>query len=231
MASNDESAGPSVVEMSTARLEAFSDGVFAIAITLLVLNLELHDSHDLGHEILRMWPSLVAYLVTFGIVGVIWMNHHLMFHYITRVDRVLMIINLMLLMSVAFLAWPTAVLADAIATGESQRTAAVLYGSTLVIGGIFFNAIWVYASSRHRHLGDHISPDHARDIRRKFIVGPFFYLFATVVGAFSAAAGLLIYAILLAAYMFEAGAARRRTSPVAPAPSPPPLVTQPPPRS
>ena len=202
---------PSAVDMKPGRLEAFTDGVFAIAITLLVLNLEVESSRDLGHELLEMWPSLIAYVVSFLIIGVIWMNHHLMFHYITRVDRPLLILNLLMLMCVAFLAWPTAVLADAVHTGESEGTAAALYGGTLVVGGIFFNAIWYYASSGHRHLGRHITPEQAANIRRKFLLGPVLYLVAAAVGLFSVEISLIIYALLLTGYMFEAGAGRTRS--------------------
>jgi uncharacterized membrane protein len=216
-------AEPADVDFSTARVEAFSDGVLAIAITLLVLNLQVEASDDLAGTLARMWPSYVAYVVTFLIIGVVWMNHHLMFHYIRRTDRVLLVLNLLLLMSVSFLPWPAKVLAEAMNSGHGKNVAAVLYGGTLVVGGIFFNAIWFYASHRHRHLGAHITPDQAARIRRQFaigpflylfatVVGPFLYLFATVVGAFSAEAGLLLYGLLLVAYMFEAGASSRRTA-------------------
>lgn len=207
-----EDAGPTGIGPD--RLKSFTDGVFAIAITLLVLNIELDSSQDLGHELVRMWPTLVAYVVTFLIVGVIWMNHHVMFHYIVRVDRPLLILNLLLLMSVSFLCWPTAVLADAMVSGKSQELAAALYGGTLVIGGIFFNAIWFYAAHEHRLLGEHITPEQARRIGRQYMVGPCFYLVATLVGLISAEASLIIYGLLLAAYMFEArpGPARSASS-------------------
>ncbi len=206
-----DNAGPTGIGPD--RLKSFTDGVFAIAITLLVLNIELDSSQDLGPELIRMWPTLVAYVVTFLIVGVVWMNHHVMFHYIVRVDRPLLILNLLLLMSVSFLCWPTAVLADAMVSGESQELAAALYGGTLVVGGIFFNAIWFYAAHDHRLLGEHITAEQARRIGRQYLVGPCFYLVATLVGLISAGASLIIYGLLLAAYMFEA-----RPGPSRPAP-------------
>ena len=110
---------PITVDMSTARINAFTDGVYAIAITLL--ELDLHYNY-------------LAYVMTFLIIGVIWMNHHLMFHYIRRVDHFLLLLNLLMLMSVAFLPWPANMLSDAIADGHGENSAAVLYGGTLFFG-------------------------------------------------------------------------------------------------
>jgi uncharacterized membrane protein len=149
--SSKQSAAAELTAMSTARIEAFSDGVFSIAITLLVLNLEAPASDDLTGTLLDMWTSYVAYVVTFLIIGVVWMNHHLMFHYIQRADRVLVVLNLFLLLSVSVLPWPASILADSMHTGEGRNIAAALYGTTLFVGGIFFNAIW-YTSPGHRPL-------------------------------------------------------------------------------
>ncbi len=201
----------SLTVMSTGRLEAFSDGGFAIAITLLVLNLHVPVSRHLTATLIDMWSSYVAYVVTFLIIGVVWMNHHLMFHYIRRVDRGLLVLNLLLLLSVSVLPWPANILADAMQTGQGRHPAAALYGGTLFVGGVFFNAIWYYSLLRN-HLGSHISPAQARLIGRRFSMGPVLYLVAAVIGLFSAGASLLIYACLLVAYMFEAGSPSRAES-------------------
>jgi uncharacterized membrane protein len=207
--SNKQPVAGDLTAMSTARIEAFSDGVFSIAITLLVLNLDAPVSHNLSHTLLDMWTSYVAYVVTFLIIGVIWMNHQLMFHYIRRADRVLVVLNLFLLLSVSVLPWPASILAEAMHTGEGRNTAAALYGTTLFIGGVFFNAIWYYSSIGHRHLGAHITRPQAAVMRRRFSVGPLLYLAAAVIGVFNAVFSLLIYAGLLIAYMFEVGASSR----------------------
>jgi uncharacterized membrane protein len=206
----DPDQAPVAIDISTDRVEAFTDGVLSIAITLLVLNLEVGPTDDLAHTLAEMWTSYVAYVVSFLLLGVIWMNHHLMFHYIQRTDRVLLVLNLLLLMSVAVLPWAAKILAEAMHTGEGKNLAAVIYGATLVVGGIFFNAIWYYASLNHRHLGAHITPEQAAVIRRRFSVGPLLYLVAAIVGLFSAEVSLLLYGLLLLAYMFEAGAASRQ---------------------
>src|SRR3989442_15709207 len=100
--------------METARLETFSDGVFAIAITLLVLLFErpkLGPGETLSHALLHQWPSYASYAVSFVTIGIIWVNHHTLFRYIARVDRVFLFVNVLFLMCVAFIPYPTEVVA------------------------------------------------------------------------------------------------------------------------
>ncbi|MFF5206573.1 TMEM175 family protein [Streptosporangium sp. NPDC000396] len=191
--------------MRTGRVEAFSDGVFAIAITLLILEIRLPEKpgHHLWEALVGLWPSYLAYAVTFMLIGMVWMNHHRMFHHIRRADGMLLALNLLLLMDVAFLPFPTHVLAEAITEGEGSGAAAVFYGVILVIGGIFFNGLWWYASAGHRHLGDSITPAEARALRIRWGMGPVLYLVATIVGAVSAIASLCLYVFLLIFYFFD----------------------------
>src|ERR1700710_2043054 len=100
--------------MRVGRLEAFSDGVFAIVITLLILEIKVpkHAEGDLGHALAKQWPQYVAYLLSFLIVGIIWLNHHATFNLLARTDHGLQVLNLMLLLPVSVLPWPTAVLAE-----------------------------------------------------------------------------------------------------------------------
>jgi uncharacterized membrane protein len=200
--------------ISTSRLEAFSDGVFAIAITLLVIEIHLPEGweDDLGGALLSLWPSYFAYAVTFLLVGMIWMNHHRMFHFIRKTDGMLLALNVLLLMDVAFLPFPTHVLAEALHAGaQAQRDAAVFYGAVLVLGGIFYNALWWYASWNHRHLGGHITPAEARALRVRWGMGPLLYLVGTVVGAVHAVAALVYYVCLLIFYFFDMRPRRTRT--------------------
>ncbi|WP_457029265.1 TMEM175 family protein [Kitasatospora sp. P5_F3] len=189
--------------MNSARLEAFSDGVFAIAITLLILDIRVPKEGPLLQGLIHEWPAYCAYVVSFLIIGMVWMNHHTMLFYIRKVDRGLLLFNLLLLMNVAFIPFPTHVLAEAMSSGEGGRTAAVFYGLTLTLGGIPFNAIWVYASRGHRHLGNMITPEQAAVMRRHFLMGPVLYLGATLVGLISAVASLTIFGVLLLFYMIE----------------------------
>ena len=100
--------------MNKSRVETFSDGVFAIAITLLILIIQPPRSGaHLGHELLRLWPSYLAYAISFLTIGIMWVNHHTIFRHIERVDRTFLLLNLMLLMLVAFVPFPTRIAAEA----------------------------------------------------------------------------------------------------------------------
>ena len=159
-------------KMDTDRLEAFSDGVFAIAITLLVLGIGVPVSATpLGPALLQLWPSYLAYAVSFVVIGAIWINHHAMFRHIVQANDALLLLNLLALMFVAFLPFPTAVLAQAFHIGAGESTAAALYGAVLFVIGAFVVATWNYAS--HARLLDPTMSDwQARRIGRRYLVGP-----------------------------------------------------------
>ncbi len=187
--------------MNTQRIEAFSDGVFAIAITLLVLDIRPpRASPHLAGDLLALWPSCLAYLISFLLIGLIWANHHEMFHHIGRGDRMLMFFNTLLLMDVAFLPFVTAVLSSSLREHVGLRTAVVLYGSTLVVGGFFFNAVWEWARYRHRLLGHSITPDGARAVAHRFMLGPTVYLIGTAIGAIMPVLGIALFAALILFY-------------------------------
>ena len=187
--------------MNTQRIEAFSDGVFAIAITLLVLDIRPPQaSAHLVADLLALWPSYLAYLISFLLIGLVWANHHETFHHVRRVDRMLMFFNTLLLMNVAFLPFVTAVLSSSLREHAGLRTAVILYGSTLVIGGFFFNAVWEWARYRHRLLGDSIAPDDARTVARRFMLGPTAYLIGTAIGVAVPVLGLALFAALILFY-------------------------------
>jgi uncharacterized membrane protein len=138
-------------QWDTARVEAFSDGVFAIAITLLVLEIRVEpaDYHDLRHALLHEWPAYLAYVTSFLTVGSLWIAHHALFVRLRYVDPVLLRINLLLLMVVAFLPFPTGVLAQAMhASDEAERTAVVFYGGTALLIELLSQGAVRYAVSR-----------------------------------------------------------------------------------
>jgi uncharacterized membrane protein len=185
----------------TSRVEAFSDGVFAIAITLLVLEIRVpEDTAHLLRELVDLWSSYLAYVISFLLIGLIWANHHVMFDHIRRADRTLLFLNTLLLMNVAFLPFTTAVLAAALRSGQGLRVAVVVYGLALVIGGVFFNAIWEYARHEHQLLGDSIDPAGARTVSRRFLLGPALYALASVLGAILPVLGIAMFAGLILFY-------------------------------
>jgi uncharacterized membrane protein len=153
---------------ATMRVVAFSDGVFAITITLLVLEIRPPtDEADLLHGLLELWPSYLAYAVTFLFIGQVWANHHVMFDHIRAADRLVLLLNTLLLMVVAFLPFATSVLADALRSGDGERTAVGFYGIAFGVTALTFNAVWQYAC-RHRLLSEALGPAGARAIGRRF---------------------------------------------------------------
>lgn len=136
----------------TARLEAFSDGVFAIAITLLVLEIRLPGgSASLAHKLADTWPSYLGYVISFVTIGIMWANHHAIFRLIDRTTHGLIVGNLLLLLTVGFLPFPTAVLADHLRhAGADQRTAAVFYSASFIFIAIGFQVLWQVASRGNR---------------------------------------------------------------------------------
>ena len=191
----------------TTRLEAFSDGVFAIAITLLIIEIHVparEHAETLGHELLRIWPSYLGYLTSFLTIGVMWINHHYVFELIARVDRTMLLLNTLLLMLIAFVPFPTAVLAQFIET-DGARAAAVLYGATLTLTAMTYFTWWRYASAGRRLIGDEVPDEVVDDITRAYVPGTFLYGGAALVAFLepwlSAAAYLAIavfYALPLA---------------------------------
>jgi uncharacterized membrane protein len=142
----------------TARLVAFSDGVFAITITLLVLEIRPPKGDEsLLHGLLDLWPSYLAYALTFLFIGQVWVNHHVMFDHIRAADRLVLLLNTLVLMVVAFLPFATSVLAEALRNGDGERAAVVFYGIAFAVTALTFNAVWQYAS-RHRLVSEGLDP-------------------------------------------------------------------------
>jgi uncharacterized membrane protein len=189
------------VGVTSDRVESFSDAVFAIAITLLVLDIrQPTGSGALWDALLQQWPSFAAYAVSFLLIGVVWVNHHAVFHLIALVDVGLLWFNLLLLLDVAFMPYPTVLLANALISGRGQSTAAVCYGATLVVGGVFFYAIWVHAARRHRLLRGDAAPELVRAMGRRFMRGPLVCAVITPVALIQVSLSLSGYVLLLGYY-------------------------------
>ena len=194
--------------MNTNRLEAFSDGVFAIAITLLVLEIKVPPPDvALGAGLLRLWPSYFAYIVSFLVIGAIWINHHAMFRRIVRVDETLLLLNVLHLMLTAFLPFPTAVLAQAFHHKSGEAIASAFYGGTVSVNGLFVAAIWFYAARRHRLLGDHVTPQEAKQMGGRFLVVLLIYPIATIIALVAPRLALLFYVCPVLFYLW-AGSGR-----------------------
>jgi TMEM175 potassium channel family protein len=133
--------------LRTGRLEAFSDGVFAIAITLLVLEITVPagSEDDLLGAVLDQWPSYLAYVVSFSTIGAVWLAHSAITEYLHRANAVLIRLNLLLLMVVSFLPFPTRLLAEYLGETDPARVAATVYGLTLLLAAVLVSVLWRYA--------------------------------------------------------------------------------------
>ena len=179
------------METETTRVEAFSDGMFAIAITLLILEVKV-PSPGQGHladALLRQWPSYLAFFLSFAYIGIMWMNHHRMFNHIERSNDTLLLLNLLLLLGVTAVPFPTAVLAAHLGTPE-QRTAALFYNGVFIVIAIFFNLTWRYAVSRR--LVDESMLASAATISRQYAFGPLMYALCFIVAWFDVRASIAL---------------------------------------
>jgi TMEM175 potassium channel family protein len=181
-------------QKETARVEAFSDGVFAIAITLLVLEFKVprlgHDASgaQLWSALRELWPSLVAFLGSFGAILIMWISHHGLFRMVRRVDTPFLYVNGFMLLMICFVPFPTAVLAEYLGH-PGERAAAAFYCFTFVLTSISFQ-LWWWTATRRRLLHEHIAPQHVARIWRSYRRGFAVYLAATALSFWSAAAGL-----------------------------------------
>jgi uncharacterized membrane protein len=182
------------------RLVAFSDGVFAITITLLVLSIKrpADDTHLL-HQLLALWPSYLAYAVTFLFIGQVWANHHVLFDHIRAADRVVLLLNTVLLMVVAFLPFATSVLADSLHAGHGRRTAVVFYALAFDVTALTFNAVWQYAL-RRALVSATLPPAGARAIGRRFQLALAWLSLGALLGGLFPIAGVVVIAAFNAFY-------------------------------
>jgi uncharacterized membrane protein len=187
--------------VETGRVEAFSDGVFAIAITLLILAVGLEQAFsegELKRQLVDLWPAYIAYAVSFLTVGIMWANHHQIFRHFARVDRPLLLLNILLLMCVSFTPFPTRVVAEHAKNGSDREAAAVLYGLTMTLTAICFFTVWIYGSRRL------LRPDadlrEVDGITRSYLPGAPMYLLATLIAFVSPIASLIIFGALAIFY-------------------------------
>jgi uncharacterized membrane protein len=185
----------------TGRIEAFSDGVFAIAITLLILEIKVPlqvGPGNLGNALLHEWPSFLAFLASFFTIGVMWMNHHRLFTLIAAADDALLALNLVLLLGITWIPFPTALLATHLKITGNDRVAALVYSASFFAMSIVFQVLWRYAT----HTPGVIPPEkeeEAARITKQYIWGPVFYLIAILIALVSGTA-VLIWSALLAIY-------------------------------
>jgi uncharacterized membrane protein len=197
--------------VTTARLETFSDGVFAIAATLLILNVTVSGA-PLGSALVHAWPSYAAYAVSFLTIGIMWANHHGVFSQIGKVDRTFLMINVVFLMCVAFVPFPTKLVAENIHR-PGLGAAALTYGFTLTLTAFAYNALWFYAARGGRLLRADADPKTVTGISRSFLPGPWIYLTATLLALAWPKLSVVLFAAIAFFYMLESALFGRRVEP------------------
>jgi uncharacterized membrane protein len=185
----------------TGRTEAFSDGVFAIAITLLVLEIGIPASEfdDLWSAILHEWPAYLGYATSFLTIGGLWLAHHGIFRRLRYANNAVMRINLLLLMAVAFLPFPTRLVAEAIRDRNAERAAAIFYGLCLLAIAVLFSALWASVARDRRLLKSEVTDEEVNSILIASSPSIGFYAGAIAVAIVAprvAAIGYLLIAVL-----------------------------------
>jgi len=191
--------------LSTTRLETFADGVFAIAATLLVLTVDVPTNlggNSLAHELAKQWPAYLGYAISFVTIGIIWVNHHTVMDQLRIADRTFLFINVFFLLCIAFIPFPTRLLATYVRTDDGSA-AAVAYGVTLTVTAIFFNLMWRYAIAGGRLLRPDADRRVVDGITRSYRPGVPMYAGATVVGVFNAEIGALLFGVIALVYVLS----------------------------
>jgi uncharacterized membrane protein len=196
------------VKSDTSRIEAFSDGVFAVAATLLVLQISVPKvGQDLLRALAGLWPEYAAYAVSFLTIGIIWVNHHQILRHLQKVDRTLLFLNLILLMTVALIPFTTDLLSTYLVAGHQDNVAAAVYGAVMTGMSVAFSALWAYAVK---------APDLIREPGAgpgigRFSVGMPVYAAASLLSLLSGKLGLVMYAVLALLYALAPLAERGRS--------------------
>lgn len=191
-----------MAEKETGRVEAFSDGVFAVAITLLALDihvprLDALPPGGLGPALLALWPSLLAYVTSFATILIMWFNHDRLFEQIRRKDHGLLVYNGLLLMVITLFPFPTALLAEYLAhPGANAKIAAAVYSAFSFVMALFFNLLWHHAADGGRLLSDDHDRHKVRRITEQYRFGPLLYLAAFVLAFVSVPASVLVSLLL-----------------------------------
>jgi uncharacterized membrane protein len=194
------------VGLSKERVGAFTDGVFAIAITLLVLTIAQPAAdrlNDLGHQLFLQWPSLAAYVVSFAVIGIMWVNHHTVFAHVARIDRGVFYLNLVLLMTIVFIPYPTGVLGEALRSGQGAKTAAVFYSASMTVNALAWTGLWLYAAVGRRLLQPGFPEAQRSMASASFVAGGVVYAASIGVALVNPYACLAFHAALALYYAFD----------------------------
>jgi len=185
-------------------MEAFSDGVFAIAVTLLILEIAVPHAgqgESLARLLRHQWPSYFGYAVSFIGIGVMWWNHHELFKDIEHTDHMLMVLNLALLLCISFVPFPTALVAEYVRERTHETTAAITFGATYTVIAVVFNALWFYVAYPGRLLSADVSAERRRSRTARYLAGPVLYGITIPLALVSFWISLALFAALAMLYL------------------------------
>ena len=195
-------------ERDTERIEAFSDGVFAIAITLLILDLKVPmlppggvGFIDLFKALVDLWPSYLVYVLSFVTIGIYWANHHYLFKLFRQTNHVLNLLNLLLLLWVCFIPFPTAVLGKFLLNHTNQATAVAFYVLGLLLPALSWFAMWLYASEHPSIIDERLTPRYIRQMTIQYIVSVIVYALAIALAVINYKLGFALCSALTLLYM------------------------------
>lgn len=189
--------------MNTNRLESFSDGVLAVAITLLVLNIDVPPpgTGRLAHQLANQWPQYAAYATSFLTIGIIWVNHHAMIGRLRVTDHSILMLNLVLLLTIGLIPFATALLAEYLREGQGENLAAAVYGGVfLAMGAAFSTLNWHILFRRAHLLAPELPEERRRMILTRSVSGSIPYALATALAVVSPYPTLIICAALAIYY-------------------------------
>jgi uncharacterized membrane protein len=194
-------------EISKSRIETLTDGVFAIVMTLLVLEIavpQLTHSEATAVELLRqlleLWPVILSYTISFIILGFFWINHHDQFHYIKKANHVFVWITIFYLMFIAFIPFSTALLGEY----TDQQISVVIYGINITVAGIWARVQWWYAAKDHRLIDPDLDPIFIKIMSRRGTIGIVIYLIAAAISFVSITASLVLFIAIPIYYLVPA---------------------------
>ena len=191
----------------TGRMEAFSDGVFAIAITLLVIEIHVPKPeggvlHPLAESLMTDWPSYLSYLLSFVTIGIYWLNHHYLVRLFRGTTHVMNLLNLLLLFFISFIPFPTEILSEYLRQPGQERLAVMVYVGSLFAPSVAWLLIWVYAK-KHKLLDPNLQPSFVRFLNRQYLLSPVIHVGAVVMALWSYQAGLAVCAGITGLYLMS----------------------------
>jgi len=187
--------------LTKARIEALTDGIFATVMTILVLTLRVPQLNvpekDLAGEVLALWPSILVYVLSFVTLGLYWVGHHAQFHYIKHVDRPLLWINILFLLTIGFIPFSTSLLQDY----PWPPTAVRVYGANLIANGLLLLSIWLYATGQRRLVDKDLDPHIIATARNRTLVGPMMFTLGIIASFIDTRASVILYILVVPFYI------------------------------